>query len=110
MSAMPTWTYTTFRERTTQTGADASRVYRTLAAQPSWVVKTAVTLAAVALIAMALILIIPAMIIFIAVVLIGMAVERVKRLIRGGPGAAVTRRNDEEGRRNVRVIPGQSHG
>ncbi|TVQ32105.1 MAG: hypothetical protein EA376_07205 [Phycisphaeraceae bacterium] len=107
---MPTWAYTTFRERTTRTGADASRVYRTLASQPSWVVKTAVTLAAVALLAMALILIIPAMIIFIVVILIGTAVERVKRLFRGGARPAITRRNDGEGRRNVRVIPGQSHG
>lgn len=105
MGFMAAWSYNEARERVARTGGDAARVFRSVASQPSWVLKLAAVLAAFAVIGMLIVLIVPAIVIFLVVILVGSLVEKAAAAFRSLVGA-----RDREGRKNVRVIVRRNEG
>jgi hypothetical protein len=77
-----------------------ARVFRTVASQPSWVVRSALAAAAAVLMAIMLVIVVPVVLAAVVVFVLGMTVTRVRRW-----NAGLRRPNGMlDGRRNVRVI------
>ncbi len=94
------------RQRAGASAADAARVYRSLASQPSWAVRLGATLAALCVLGILLVLLVPAIVIFLAVLGVGIVTEKIRRVIPGlsaRRGGAIERERDT-GRKNVRVV------
>lgn len=92
--------FSSFRATAGRTSADAARVYRVFASQPSWALKLGASLAAVMIVAVTLLLIVPAIVVFMLVMLLGAAVQRLRSLLPRRKSPV----RDIEGRKNVRVI------
>ena len=79
----------------------AGRVFQYASRQPSWVMRLAVTVGLLVMLAVALVLIVPAVLIGIAVFVAASLINSIKRLFTGAGGRTPT--SPQEGRRNVRV-------
>ena len=85
---------------TNQVAGESGRAFRFVVGQPSWVMRLALTAAAIVLLAVLAVLIIPAMVIGVIAFIMLATVARVRAWIGGvrRPNGAL------DGRRNVRVI------